>query len=346
MLTFAAQPRLLNLMHGPPITFPARVVVSVALAPAWLFGAGPGKPQFVKRGSTGARIHFNANTGRSWVEGGTQPDAIATAIETTAGNGEVLRLEGNIALYEFTAASISEIVQVADGLLYGLPAALGAYLQFPCIVERVAATINDDEYGYEYWNVGYRIELVDSESQNALATASLRGLMTFTEPTRRRLQAALVYFHRACRLVAAGHTRWEFMAEAVLNLAKCLESLWPSVGEGKSQDSARAGLSTLGISGVAIETWFVPTLLLRNHLDVAHVRLAIPERNRIQELTEFVEGAIPHFRSLLGRILASAADGAYQIQDYELDVLDGKTAELLDRIAAQVREFSRHETPK
>jgi hypothetical protein len=55
----------------------------------------------------------------------------------------------------------------------------------------------------------------------------------------------------------------------------------------------RSGLARLGYSKVEIETWFLPALLLRAEVDVAHVRLTLfsyEQLKTIQDYAEQVEG--------------------------------------------------------
>ncbi|HEY1874928.1 MAG TPA: hypothetical protein VGG67_11040, partial [Steroidobacteraceae bacterium] len=59
----------------------------------------------------------------------------------------------------------------------------------------------------------------------------------------RRLSGALGYFHTGARLLREARVPGEFLAEAMLNFCKALESLFSG-----DRDAVRAGLSNLGAS--------------------------------------------------------------------------------------------------
>jgi hypothetical protein len=93
----------------------------------------------------------------------------------------------------------------------------------------------------------------------------------------RRLLGGLVYFQTGCRLLAAGRNRFEFVAKALLDFAKTLQSLF-----GESRDDVRSGLTNLGLFEEAdIEAKLIPALILRNEFDVGHVNLTVLSRDQL-----------------------------------------------------------------
>lgn len=106
MLTFAAMPRSLNLMHEGPVEFPAPTEMRAILTPEWLFGAGEDvdKKRFIVADSKNVSIHFNANSGRAEFHGGEHlpPLNVRGLIANT---GDVIEINGNIASYRFVAHS-------------------------------------------------------------------------------------------------------------------------------------------------------------------------------------------------------------------------------------------------
>ena len=115
----------------------------------------------------------------------------------------------------------------------------------PPYVERVEGTIGSTSFAWVLaeWRAQHRTTTQEQQQQR-FAHAWDR-MSAISEPRRRRLVAGLHCFHVACRLAREGCTAGEFIAEVVLNLAKSLEVLFPPPGDGRTRDTARAGLASL-----------------------------------------------------------------------------------------------------
>lgn len=342
VLSFAAMPRSLNTMHAGPIAFPAETEMRAVLGPEWLFGAGADQDskRFAVANSKGVSLFFNANTGRWTVRGGELlPPLRARA--SVSSETDTIEVIGNVASYRFIAQSYEQIAGVGNALVYALPALLNAYLQFPPIVEYVTAHTAGIERGYEVWTLQFYTPIVTEAGQISRATEALDSMPIFAVGSQRRLQAGLIYLHRAARLADAGHTRWEFLAESVLNLAKSLESLFPPKSPGRSRDPIRRGLLDLGLPSALVEAWFIPALLLRSELDVAHVRLSLPDRDQIAILSRYAEGALEHFRELFRSLTKRAATGDNPVEAYSDTSGSQSTRRLLERIGQQLDQYKK-----
>jgi hypothetical protein len=118
-------------------------------------------------------------------------------------------------------------------------------------------------------------KVTSKKNQEKLATRSWR--LVARAANSRRLLGGLVYFQTGCRLLAAGRNRFEFVAKALLDLAKTLQSLF-----GESRDDVRSGLTNLGLFEEAdIEAKLIPALILRNEFDVGHVNLTVLSRDQL-----------------------------------------------------------------
>ena len=84
------------------------------------------------------------------------------------------------------------------------------------------------------------------------------------------------------------------MAEAVLNFAKCLQSLC-----GESRDDVRVVLGQLGVSSQEAEALYLPAMFLRSSFDVAHVSLTQYKPEQLRILHNYVDLAESAFRRLL-----------------------------------------------
>jgi hypothetical protein len=278
---------------------------------------------------------FNANTGWFHLEGGTQPAALDARHDGE--NGTSVTIIGNTATLRFHARTLDEVLGAADALLHGLPAILATRMDYPCTVESIVGSTDTARFGYEVSELRFRIPLVREDDFRQSVQHALRQLPILGEEDQARLLGASIYFYRARRLVEAGHTPYEFMAEAVLNLAKCIEALFPPEGDGGTRDAIRRGLERVGRSAADIETWFLPALALRSALDVAHVRLALLSREDVELLTEYVEHAAEHFQKLLQNLFDELEAGRSPIPAYTRAAVDGSAATALERLRSQLR---------
>ena len=144
------------------------------------------------------------------------------------------------------------------------------------------------------------------EQQEQAFISAWEPMGLFAGLARRRLLAALHYFHVAVRLYRSASTLGEFMAEVILNLSKVLEVLFPPGGDGKTRDAARVGLRQLGYADAEIERLFLRAMALRNEIDVGHVSLALLTRRQLSILHGYTEGAERAFREMLDRALSTA----------------------------------------
>ena len=335
MLTFSAKPRMLRIRDGQNLALPSEVTLTLTLAPPWLFGAGAEGTQFVVHGSTDVIMRFNANNGRWSLKGGTQPPPLHAKCDDI--DGFRIRIDGNVASVTFLATTVDDIVSVSDSLLFGLPALLNTQLQHPCVVEHLIGKSSQGEFGYELVNVQFEVALVNEQEQNQLASDALHYLSLLSEIDHRRIFAGLTYFHRATRLLAAGNTRWEFMAEAVLNLTKALESIFPPAGDGKTRDAVRRGLVALGFSNEESETWFLPALALRASFDVAHVKLALLSCEQTETLTIYAESAVKQFRRLFQLVAQAARANRSSVPPYIAEQADTASLSVITQIAERIK---------
>ena len=150
-----------------------------------------------------------------------------------------------------------------------------------------------------------------------------------------RLMGGLHYFHMACRLLAAGHNRFEFMAEALLNFSKSLQSLF-----GESRDDIRAELKKLKVfTDDEIEAKFITAMFLRSEFDVAHASLSTLNQDQLKTLhkyTNIVEGA---FRKLFEDLLEKVEKGEYTLPPDVKPVLKREKRKILEIIKRNIKPF-------
>jgi hypothetical protein len=132
------------------------------------------------------------------------------------------------------------------------------------------------------------------------------------------------------RLISAGSGPSEFASEAVINMTKALEVLFPGP---QPRDAIRAGLEKIGYKSSYVEEKFVPALLLRTKLDAAHVRLATLRADERRKLQIYMERAIVDFRMVITKVVEAVADNSLELAAYRDDRRPGdEISKILDGI--------------
>jgi hypothetical protein len=159
-------------------------------------------------------------------------------------------------------------------------------------------------------------EVIATAERDARLMRALDRIPLLCATANVRLLAAAAYLHKASRLIGAGTGPSEFAAEAVINLAKCLEALFPA-RPNETRSAVRRGLAVLGYGSDVVDGTFVKSLLLRSSLDAAHVRMATLTGDERRKLQLYMEGVLGDFRRLLSDLTQRAADGELDLAPYE-----------------------------
>jgi len=234
---------------------------------------------------------------------------------------------------------MEELDDLLQSIFIGYPILLSVEFGDPVVITRVHGKVGGKPFRWELTDWKMQFDITTQEEQERKAVDSWFRFNVIREPTRRRLIAALTYFHAAIRLTRAGVSPWEFMSEAILNLSKVLEALFPHPGDMGSIDAARNGLRELGYTEEEIERDFIPAIALRNGIDVGHVHLPVFTHTQLRVLHDYTESAELKFRELLRRILTKVQDGSYAISPYT----DFKASPDLIRIIDKIEKHLRNE---
>ena len=196
--------------------------------------------------------------------------------------------------------SNQELTETIDGIYFAMPALLSVEFADPPYVQRVSGAVGSVGFRWELkeWKMHFRT--TTQEQQESRAAVSWERIGLLSASGRRRLLAALHYFHVALRLSREGSIAGEFMPEMILNLSKVLEVLFPPDGAGRTLDAARRGLTALGFSRTEIEGDYIPAMALRNEIDVGHVVLSLFTREQLALIHGYTDHAEEAFRILIG----------------------------------------------
>jgi hypothetical protein len=330
MLTYQVRPRVFRFATKGAPSFPADCVVRFHFLPLQPFGAEAGGGRTAVH-AVEATALFNAHSGQHTISS-TQPlkplEVVFQYEDLRATwNGPVLTVAR-------CCPSPDELSRLVEGVHFILPTLLGVSFADPPYVSQVEGEVGSQAFQWELARWSARFKTTTQEKQERLAAQAWESLALVATPGRRRLVAALHYFHVACRLARAGSTAGEFVAEVILNLTKVLEVLFPPGGDGRTRDAARAGLASLGFSQEEIEGRFLPAMVLRNEIDVGHVDLGVFTVDQLKVIHAYTDLAEEAFRDLLKRILERTARGEWEVSGYELGAPDAEATKIVERLRA------------
>jgi hypothetical protein len=298
----------LKQFQGGPVSFPCRATIQVELGPLAAFGAAdePGRTLIPERE---ALVEYNADSGRMRIRPKPPLERIADRFQL---DSDEFVLEGNVLTYTADYAMGDELGRSIQAFLFGLPPLLTLRFADPPFVRRVRIIVGDAAFRLEHVAAYNPLRAATAISRRDEIRAACLQLALFNKIENRRLLRALQYFHTAQRLVDAGNNDWEFMAEAILNLAKVLEVLFKQSENWR--DEIRNELRTLGYGDDQIERDFITVVFLRNSFDVGHPRLLSFPQTDLQILYAFLSNVFPAFSTLLSRILEKVERGEYSVR--------------------------------
>lgn len=334
MLTYRLQTRVFRIAES--LAFPNKVIIRAKLAPSTAFGTEDKPSRTIVRARE-STMAMNFNSGRCLAHSRPPLERLKVTLENPP---ERMVLDGDEVRYEFPCQNITELEAAALTLQWMLPPLLNLAFADPPTVERIDGFVGEVPFGWEHKFEDWRINIrtVTAEQLQKHFEKMLDSLHLFDGVKNRRLAAAITYFHVAARLNVCGDSPWEFMAETILNYAKAMDILFKTSKD--SMDDARRELAKLGYSTEEVEGDFIPLLILRNWIDVAHPKVAIFKPAHLKVLYHYMAAAEENMRELLMRIMAKIEDGSYALrQDGDLR-LDGEEergfSRLIERMASRI----------
>lgn len=297
MLTYQLQNRVLKIIEGPSeLTFPNILTINAKYGPPEAFGASMNPSRLVLKGID-AELIFNANTGR----------VLAQSIQKT--NSPHVRITGDNSLYELKGQVLHikticedsiELNNILLTCLHGLPALLNIEFPDPPILISLNGILGDSNFRYELQEAPFQFR---PRTIKGLETHVMNSIINI-HLLQGKFMASITYFHTASRLLVAGTSPWEFMAETILNFCKVLQILF-----GETMDQVRNGLGSIGYTSSEIEMDFIPLMVLRNHFDVGHAQRIIPNTEQLQVLYNYLSSSEDNIRYLLKQIFEQIVEG-------------------------------------
>lgn len=328
MLTYQLQNRVFRVEGNGLLEFPNQVEIEIKMGPPEAFGTSDGFSRLVLF-EREVRLLWNANTGRIQSRPKPALEPLDVVIETPT---QRLTVEGDILRYQDSCQDSSELEGILSALQYILPPLLNIGFADPPVALSARGQVGNTKFRWEHDESKgtFTTRTPEGIEQNVIDSFNRLALMSGT--TNRRLAAGLHYFYIASRLIVAGNSQWEFMSESVLNMSKALEILF-----GGSRDSTREKLSELGYTTEEIEGDFIPLMILRNHFDVSHPRIAVLNQKQLRILYQYLAESENRFRVLFLRLFERLTDETFDLQQQDDLRLDTDEQSILDRLIETIR---------
>jgi hypothetical protein len=328
MLTYQLHTRLFVLEPGEQLVFPNKVMVKVEFSPGTTFGTQDSRSRVLVKARK-AIVTVNANTGRWWTQSTPPLEPLDVTIEMPS---SMLQLRGNILTHEFYCESFEMLQGSIMGLKWLMPPLLSLRFPEPPIVDHISGKVGETRFRWEHdpeeWRVEMRTTTHDVLEEHFANSFNRFALFNGTD--NRRLAAAVTYFHVAVRLHLCGDSDWEFMAESILNYAKCLDVLF--VTSETSKDDIRRELKKLGYSSKEIEGKFIPINILRSYVDVAHPKVTMYKPQDLKVLYRYVDQVEGWMSTLLLKVMEKVSTENYTLPEHGSLVLNGQERKDLNRL--------------
>lgn len=330
MLTYLLQQRHIKMTGDTPPSLPNAAEVSCEMVPPQAFGAAEGDTRMTVKARK-AKALWNANTGRYSIKSDPPLERLRAEIENE--DGSAFSLDGNVMTLKFHCESMDHLIATIAALHYVYPAILSVYMQDAPFVCRVWGTLGELGFRWEHKKGHMVFAPTTSKKLEQQAINTFSDLELFSGSQNRRIAAALSYHQTAARLLDCGSSQWEFMGEVMLNWCKALEVLF-----GGTRDDIEEGLRDLGIHDDMIKRVFLPLIILRSHLDVAHPRLAIFPQDHLQDIYEYLSDLESWFRYLMRVVLDNVRSGKLELQQDDDLRLDADERATFERLVDTIRK--------
>jgi hypothetical protein len=337
MLTYQVRPRVFRLEGGQRLSFPSKGEVRFYFSPLQPFGLEAGGGHTAVQ-NVAASMLFNANSGTHSIESKKPLSPLDVTIQEPS---RIVRMDGNVLKIYQLFDSNKQLTETVESIYFAFPILLAVEFADPPIIDRVDGQIGEANFRWELKEWRARFQTTTQDKQENTIASSWQRIGILSGFGRRRLLAALHYYHVAIRLARRGETAGEFLPEMILNLSKVLEVLFPSIGDGKTRDSVREGLKSLGFSETEIEADYIPAMAIRNEIDVGHVDLSLFKADHLALIHGFTEHAETTFRNLLKRVFERLELNKFEIPQYFPVSASGKAVEIVKRLKEHAERYNR-----
>ena len=317
------QHRHLTLEEGEFPSYPADVIIKLALGPEDLFGAEGADPRTTFPIGESISLRFNANIGISK----TISDNLIEALDLSLDLGKFhLRVEENCINIRFKASSSKEAMEVLASANHCIPAYLSLNLGAYIWIKSYLVKIGGSEFSYLLKEAHNSFIATNKIQISRKASNAFEDWLEMKGKYDRVLISCL-YFRHAHRLYKTQPNNHTFIAEILLNLTKSLEMIFSD-----NRDHIRKKAREWGFDDKLVEERIIPLFLIRNEIDVAHVATGFLENDEKNLLLKFMEEALESTAKVLKQLIELIKTDKIELDNVSVNIRKGKR-QLLDNIS-------------
>ncbi|WP_157201969.1 hypothetical protein [Massilia sp. Root335] len=224
--------------------------------------------------------------------------------EVNLSNG-FLKIHGNNVEVEITVDNLDHAAASIDWLIRVFSEFLSVELKTYCDLHDINGTIDQKPFSLIYTPDGMSVSLFNTDPFERFKNIDRAfSLVDPNSPSYMRFVTCSSYFHQALRLMSPYQVNFApdiTLPEVLLNLAKCIELLFPS----SNRDDLRKKLLMLGYSKEQIESQLISIIVVRNEIDVGHPLSGLVNQEEITALRVFTQRAIENVQAMLKKTAAN-----------------------------------------
>jgi hypothetical protein len=321
MLTYQLRPRFIGVIGSTMPTFPGEAIVNFYLRPLQAFGEANEGGRTVIQHST-PKICFNMNNAQAYSDTGGALAPLEWVIESNT-----ITLKGSKLTIREQCSDIDTLGSLIDSISFVLPSILALEFADPPYIEHVDGSIDGIEFQWALKQLEVPVLVTTKERLEKAFALSYADISLVGAPHRRRLLAALGYFHVGARLLREAKTAGEFMSEALLNFSKVVETIY-----GTKRETVKEELKKLRYTREEIERDFFTILDLRNSMDVGHPGIALMTVKQLSTIHWFADRTERVMSEFLKRILGAIRDGIHDVPARKAGPPDATTLKVLGNL--------------
>lgn len=286
-----------NLHVDQNVKWPALLSAQFELTPSDFYRRDAGEPiRTTVCGDT--QIEYDEIKGRVVM---TKSDPIpALDCRFNFSNG-FLKISGNIAQLEVTVENLGMATLWVDWISRIFSEFLTIQIGTYCESYNWTGTIDGIPFKIAYPAGAFGISIVKGDDATRVEQINNAfQLVDLNSPSYPRFVACSSYFNHALRLMSPYQVYFPqdvALPEVILNLAKCIELLFPS----SNREGLKKRLLLLDYTKEQIDSQLISIIILRNEIDVGHPTSGLISHDEITSLRQFSQRAIDNVRHMLKR---------------------------------------------
>lgn len=250
-----------------------------------------------------------------------------------------IEIQGGKAYLKVSISNINGAVEFVDWIGVCLSQFLSVQLGVYCNVSSVIGKIADHKFSLLYPPKSYStiVNCIDPADRASVIDTAVQ-LIDPKSDSYPRFVTCSMYYHHALRLLSPYQVNFSIYTafpEVILNLAKCVELLFPSA----TRDELKVKLVTLGYGNDEVASQLLSIIIVRNNFDVGHETSGLISPDEIATLRNFANRSIANVGALLRTVATKIKDNENLLSPLSTEI-NGEKKRILRRIEESLAKSS------